>query len=893
MLEALGALNRLRGRGIALEEHRSACSLLRELPLNLRLTAVELLAARGAATCPLCGVALPDEPQQLVAHLWAHETGLWEEEGRDHVAFARMGKPFSVSGSMLGNYFDLHGCNRWLHRRAQRTEQGRREQDIESLVDPFRAAHAARGNDFEVDLCASLERDGLPIEWGAGLEAADGRRVRFVSEAAYDALPDRRGFGKLVDLKLRAMERCGCPACRGGAADEACNLLDVYRRVSQEALQREGGVPTVLYQLMVNPPTVVSPDVALSYGYLDYVLLVPTDGAVHCTVVDAKATNRVKLGAKVQVTYYSIVLGDIASSQLVQYEREARGVPPLRMSKVGGVWLYGRDAPVPFALAELERMVRDFVLHQLPRVLSAQAYADGSAAQAWELRPSCLGCSYLKDCKRDAQRQRHVGAIPGLTRRRQLELERAVPQMRAPDPLGRLTDAAAQAQPDEHVRRLLSRHLLVRYDASHVPIKVHGFVSPRLAALCGGAPCLNGQPSLTLPASEEAAIHVVLLEDPVVRRLYAWALRVRGAEHCGCIDAEAVGGAHYDAQEVEFVLRLDEVLTRVGGASRAVYLAERHEHATLMRTLMAGAMRLGQDAAGAVAAHPQRCLRCLLTLIALPDLVRLSQQPDLAGTQGGVVPSACVVLAEEVRHIVSLPTPGPWRFDDECAGLVAGWSEDPAPPTTELAYAAWRHRRTMGADAVRPLLLRRLDTGVMILGALRRLCASHPRGSIALLPNAASRASGPPAGLAMEPEMSKLCFIALLEAHTQHRSIVALRAAPLEQRLAHRRGKTFLLRLDDVAGEPDGGGPVDVHLTAVAELLGEVPVGVGGNEWLLCPHSDAGLVDVMRWDDLRVRDRPPQGQNRLLQEELPSSHVLLAEVRALRPADRGVTLRVQ
>ena len=59
------------------------------------------------------------------------------------------------------------------------------------------------------------------------------------------------------------MERCGCPACRGGAADEACNLLDVYRRVSQEALQREGGVPTVLYQLMVNPPTVVSPDVAL------------------------------------------------------------------------------------------------------------------------------------------------------------------------------------------------------------------------------------------------------------------------------------------------------------------------------------------------------------------------------------------------------------------------------------------------------------------------------------------------------------------------------------------------------------------------------------------------------------------------------------------------------
>jgi hypothetical protein len=311
-LEALGALDRLRGcTGIALEsdEHSKACALLRELPLHLRLVSIELIAARrmGGVACPVCENALPPEPEQIIAHMWMHESGLWEE-GINLVAYASKGKPFCVSGSMLGHYFDVHGCNRWLHRRAERREEGRLDQDIESLVDPFRTAHTSRGDDFEVDLCRLLETDGLLIGWEAqlGLESAppQAARTRFVSEAAFNALPrDRRaGLGKLIDLKQKAKERCGCAACRGGSnAGAACDMRAAYRRISQEALQREGGVPTVLYQLMITPPpTLGSEHIALSCGYLDYVVLMPDEGAVRCTIIDAKATDRVKLGAKVQ-----------------------------------------------------------------------------------------------------------------------------------------------------------------------------------------------------------------------------------------------------------------------------------------------------------------------------------------------------------------------------------------------------------------------------------------------------------------------------------------------------------------------------------------------------------------------------------------------------------------
>ena len=69
-------------------------------------------------------------------------------------------------------------------------------------------------------------------------------------------------------------------------------------------------------------------EVSLSRGYLDYVLLRPDgwDGqrlavappALTASIIDAKATEKVKLGAKVQVAYYSLPKGakDVLGSPL-------------------------------------------------------------------------------------------------------------------------------------------------------------------------------------------------------------------------------------------------------------------------------------------------------------------------------------------------------------------------------------------------------------------------------------------------------------------------------------------------------------------------------------------------------------------------------------------------
>ena len=92
---------------------------------------------------------------------------------------------------------------------------------------------------------------------------------------------------------------------------------------------------------------------------------------------------------------------------------------------------------------------------------------------------------------------------------------------------------------------------------------------------------------------------------------------------------------------------------------------------------------------------------------------------------------------------------------------------------------------------VRAALQRRLETSRALLRSLRALCSSHPRGLHTLLPNRAPQLLPLGSGvLRMPPHLSKLAFIALLEAHTAYCRTVSLRAAPLELRLHAKRGNT-------------------------------------------------------------------------------------------------------
>lgn len=203
----------------------------------------------------------------------------------------------------------------------------------------------------------------------AAAAVTGGRRIVFV-DATFDESPsgaDSPNAGLFIDLKKRAQRRCGCADCRAAVPlpppeepttvqqprneQTSCRLYtQAFGEASREALEASYAQPVILYQLQLRPPrkqareytafwsTLLGEarcsdpflvdgadgqgepkDVSFSRSFLDYLLLMPRGWNGHrlasppsheltATIIDAKATDRVKLGAKVQVTFYSLVL---------------------------------------------------------------------------------------------------------------------------------------------------------------------------------------------------------------------------------------------------------------------------------------------------------------------------------------------------------------------------------------------------------------------------------------------------------------------------------------------------------------------------------------------------------------------------------------------------------
>ena len=260
--------------------------------------------------------------------------------------------PFAVSASMLGTYFDLHQCDRFLHHKSLRLEGGGRKVDLGSLINPLQKAHTQRGYSFEDTIDTQLVSEGLATGWdkysstdpsaaaaAAAAAATSGHRIQFI-KCGLDFSGDiSLGQGVLIDLKVEAQRQCGCAMCATAIRQEqvfagSCRLYQEYKKVSEAALLAEHRHPTMLYQLELRAPvdkeqvssfwSLLRGDaepcamsdnvhaggepvaVSLSRGYLDYLLLMPegwpeepvTGAPLTATVIDAKATTRVKVRAR-------------------------------------------------------------------------------------------------------------------------------------------------------------------------------------------------------------------------------------------------------------------------------------------------------------------------------------------------------------------------------------------------------------------------------------------------------------------------------------------------------------------------------------------------------------------------------------------------------------------
>jgi hypothetical protein len=396
--------------------------------------------------------------------------------------------------------------------------------------------------------------------------------------------------------------------------------------------------------------------VTLGRGYVDFLLLMPLDftptnapagsadavtgedvdaasGATvpkqyQCTVIDAKATDKVKLGAKVQVTIYHLLLSAL---------RECLwGGPPDRpmaqemvLSDVGGVWLYGKRAPVPFGLDVLRRMLRRFWGVEMPQLLHSGVTVDTYACTLGPRCFSCRGAIVSDPTELQGDVRQLLAGWPAAAVHELLEtgcrlIGKTISGETRPFSLSQLEKATLiSPQPDENVRRLFATRLLVRYDAEHRPQHLPSIdppaASPVLAALrLNGTSHHNGRSSLTLPneplGKPHTKLFLCLLNDPYVQQPYAWALELE-PPRMGSTDRDwdvlraiDLPKAEYTAFEHKFVTALKAKLdaARSIGNGVALYMAEKHEHTTLLRLLMAGAMHASSAVEAAVGQQASR-----------------------------------------------------------------------------------------------------------------------------------------------------------------------------------------------------------------------------------------------------------------------------------------------
>jgi len=449
----------LADRGITLEA--APLRLFHGLPTaHWQWRAVEdVLAQESGATpsCPVCCERLPSGPSALLQHvtdcLAASRGTPWLAEG----------KPFAVSASKLGSYFNSGECDRMLHRLCEREGRGYKPDDIEDLDKPLTTAHSSRGDLFEAQICNQLCSSGLASDWtGAAQDTTNGVRpplLRFrrgeaaasggggggggsggggsgggagggggaaggASSGGGGGGGGGGGAGVLRDLQEEAKQRWG--RAGGGGAGSSSGPASLHKlkysreheALSVELLHAAGAAaaaangtpspPWMLFQPLFKAPA--GPpfdhcDVSFSNSYVDFLLLRFVSGGggavvAELTVIDAKATGKVKVGAMVQVAYYALLL-----ETLIATDPRLAGVRDhLRVARHGGVWLYGEAAPAPFLLREVRDKVDAFLKHGggLRALLSRERKERGYRSQEWRLAPSCRNCGFHDDCRADA-----------------------------------------------------------------------------------------------------------------------------------------------------------------------------------------------------------------------------------------------------------------------------------------------------------------------------------------------------------------------------------------------------------------------------------------------------------------------------------------------------------
>lgn len=366
--------------------------------------------------------------------------------------------PHNLSPSRVARYF-YHQCPRHLRYHATPAPRRRAEGIPDPPYDtsPVTAAILEGGYVWETRVVETMIRGRVRVS-DAGSKAALRDRV-FTAEATLAAL------GTL----------------------EPGEFLYQGTLVAPDALYAEFGLDPAAVQLSPCRP--------------DLVQFAPhPTGAPVLRVLDLKASTSLKLSHRVQVGFYTIILGHVSV---------ALGGGRAVDLGVGGVWLYGCGAPELFDLRAVLPHIRKLLGTDLAGILGVPA-----SDVPWHFGYRCEWCEYFAHCGAEARDRRSVSLLPYLSTHGRKHLRSAG--------VNSLSDLAGfLSRPDAASVLAGSASLAGRADR----------LSESLRSLTTGEVRRCGVSSVAMPKGENIRLLLTAQRDPVTGSTYAAALlRLGGGE---------------------------------------------------------------------------------------------------------------------------------------------------------------------------------------------------------------------------------------------------------------------------------------------------------------------------------------------------------------------------
>jgi hypothetical protein len=555
--------------------------------------------------------------------------------------------------------------------------------------------------------------------------------------------------------------------------------------------------------------------------YPDLIAIVPNDGRLELRVIDAKASEMMKLSHRIQVGVYSLILEAVVADANV----EGRAV-----GRLGGVWLYQQPEPEWFELARVRGQLEAFLSHDLARIMALDAHD-----APWHLYFRCEWCDYYEHCRAEAEDRNDVSLVPYLSTFAKRHLaERSVSTVNG---LGALLD-----RPDADAQLAGCASLEGRA----------GQLRSSVAALLGGTPIGRQSQSIGMPKGEHIAVMLTLQSEPLQERLYGFAInRVKGNDVYGSPSETIVRVAPDPTPATLAQLRSDlvadlrAVLDSVDAFNRThtewreqktvqVFVFDGYERTLLVESLLDAVL----DPSTAHAALE------LLFYFQHPDLVQADDHPATE------VFFPVITIVDVLRGLIALPIPVVYRFGDVVDELQPsnyGFTYDASDfynfalsnrLKSNAIFEIWER----GRDDLIPNLERELQRRVWALssvinGLRERL---EPTGALFAWP---PKFFFPDALRLSDPTLSRLAFIARYEAVLRYLETRSARGASEEDRLA--RGVSAILEF--VGAQRWRVDPDQIELMRLEPST--------FSSYLVTPTSDAGRRARVAYDDFAQRQR--------------------------------------